>query len=137
MLASARPAALARAEWDGRTARPAWTLSRCARVLAWGIPQGEKTPFPSGATLTGALPATHAWPRRPSARASNPQASQHPCPRVVLTRCLHLGPESLLDPHQALRVFPFPLFHSRGERGGEGGKGGGEAGESAVTAPRR
>jgi hypothetical protein len=75
--------------------------------------------LPSEATPTGAPPATDARPRRPSARTSNPQASQHPCPHAVLTRRLHQGPEPLLAPHQPLGVFPLSSVpQPRGERRG-------------------
>jgi hypothetical protein len=75
-----------------------------------------------------------ARPRRPSARASNPQAPQHLCPCVALTECLHPGhePPAGLPPF-SLGIFPIPLFHCREGRRGKRGGGGG----SAATAPCR
>jgi hypothetical protein len=64
-----------------------------------------------------------ARPRRPSARASNPQAPQHLCPCVALTECLHPGhePPAGLPPF-ALGISPITLFHCREGRRGKRGE---------------
>jgi hypothetical protein len=131
--------ARARAQWDSRTARPSRTPSRCAHTLAWGSPQGEKTPLPSGATPLGAPPAIEERPRRPL----------HPCAQsssVVTSLPLHRldraptprgrAPASLSPSTLGFSPFPCTAAERARRRGGEGGRRGKEEGGRVATAPR-
>jgi hypothetical protein len=98
-----------------RPHRPASpTPSRCARMLAWGNPQGGKTPLPSGATPPGALPTIEEQPRRPfclRARSSSVEASlplRRPRPSAYTP-----GPSPCWPLTNRIVVFAIPLFYHR------------------------